>query len=227
MNFLIEDISSTVSEFKLKSNPKGRYSSFDYCYGYFKNNIGDELINKMEHSCLSLGFYLASWGMLRGSSFLLNKSIKHYEPTIEYISTIKKEVWDIDVDSYSEENIETIIEIYHNLKETLEVNNRSHLTLITKVMLGVFGNTPAYDRYFVETMKEVFGSRSGFSSLSKKSLRNIKVFYEVNQNSINDIANNTFIINFDNRQKLKLNYTKAKIIDMYGFTKGLKQSQIK
>jgi hypothetical protein len=32
--------------------------------------------------CLQLGFYLASWGMLRGSSTLLCKSTRHYEPVI-------------------------------------------------------------------------------------------------------------------------------------------------
>ncbi|EKM28037.1 hypothetical protein VCHENC02_6024, partial [Vibrio harveyi] len=33
----------------------------------------------MEKSCLALGFYLASWGMFRGSSFMLEKSAKNFE----------------------------------------------------------------------------------------------------------------------------------------------------
>lgn len=34
----------------------------------------------MEVSCLHLGFYLASWGMLRGSSDLLQRSARHLVP---------------------------------------------------------------------------------------------------------------------------------------------------
>ena len=55
-------------------------------------------------SCLQLGFYLASWGMLRGSSTLLRKSARHYEPVIDVIDVIAAapaEVWDVDADRYS------------------------------------------------------------------------------------------------------------------------------
>lgn len=220
MNIYKSDISVVINEFKSKSNPNDRYTSFDYCYGYFLKNKGSDLVNNMEYSCLSLGFYLASWGMLRGSSFLLEKSVKHYQPTIEYISTLKKDTWDIDVDSYCDENYEIIMDIYNNLKDTLEIKNHAHLTIITKVMLGVFGIIPAFDDYFVKSMKNIFGSRSGFSSVSIKSLNNIKEFYSANEIAINDIAKDTFLTNFDTGQRTTLNYPKAKIIDMYGFTFG-------
>lgn len=42
-----------------------RYASFDYCFNYFQSFRGraSELISEenLEHSCLQLGFYLASW----------------------------------------------------------------------------------------------------------------------------------------------------------------------
>jgi hypothetical protein len=222
MELYRNDFTSVIEEFKKKSQPNDRYTSFDYCYGYFKTNSGNDLTNNMQLSCLNLGFYLASWGMLRGSSYLLNKSVKHFEPTIDYISNLDKEVWSIDVDSYNDDNIEIILEIYNKLKETLSVNNHSHLTLITKVMLGVFGFIPAYDRYFCETMKDIFPPRSGFSSVNKKSLNNVNLFYQSNQEEINHLSNTTFITDFNSGQKSLIKYPKAKIIDMYGFLVGIK-----
>jgi hypothetical protein len=68
----------------------------------------------MEKSSLVLGFYLASWGMLRGSSFLLDKSVMHYKDTIRYISSCYKSIWNIDVDDYSDENIDLILDVYKN-----------------------------------------------------------------------------------------------------------------
>lgn len=96
------DISSIVNKYKFNSNPEDRYTSFDYCYNYFRTT--NDLTQDIEKSCLVLGFYLASWGMFRGSSFLLQRNIKHFCPTISYIEKIDASVWDIDVDNYNQEN---------------------------------------------------------------------------------------------------------------------------
>ena len=65
----VNDIKEVFEDFKNLRTTYHRYSSFDYYYSYFLNN-GD-LIEDMEKSCLELAFYLASWGMFRGSSFLI------------------------------------------------------------------------------------------------------------------------------------------------------------
>ena len=137
MNYYQEDIKLRVNSFKDECTPTERYASFDYCYNYFKTSSPDELNNNMEKSCLALGFYLASWGMFRGSSFLLQKSSKHFQSLIQYIASLDKKIWDIDVDNYSDENIEKIIEIYSEMKKCLIKNGNSHRTLITKIMMGV------------------------------------------------------------------------------------------
>ncbi len=89
------DIEPIVKKFLSKLNPDDRYVSFDYCYNYFKTT--KDLTKDVEKSCLVIGFYLASWGMFRGSSFLLQKSVKHFQPAIQYIATLEKSVWNIDV----------------------------------------------------------------------------------------------------------------------------------
>ena len=99
MNTQQADILQIVNNFKLQSNLTDRYTSFDFCYNYFIKTDSSLLIDNMEKSCLTLGFYLASWGMFR-NSFLLNKSIKHYQRTNKYIASLDKSVWQIDVDNY-------------------------------------------------------------------------------------------------------------------------------
>src|SRR5690625_5998584 len=81
------DIKNILKQYTKKTEAEERYSSFDYCYNYFKNT--DDYLADIEKSCLALGFYLASWGMYRGSSFLLNKSAKYFEPTSEYLADRK------------------------------------------------------------------------------------------------------------------------------------------
>jgi hypothetical protein len=89
------DLPKTIDLFIKQRTPEHRYTSFDYCYNYFhpdnRSKTGD-----MEKSCSVLGFYLASWGMLRGSSFLLEKSVKHYEKTVQYITDCDSSLWKID-----------------------------------------------------------------------------------------------------------------------------------
>jgi hypothetical protein len=212
------DIEPIVNKFKSQSNPDDRYTSFDYCYNYFR--MTNNLTQDIEKSCLVLGFYLASWGMFRGSSFLLQKSVKHFEPTIRYIASLDKSVWKIDVDDYNEKNVETIIGIYKDIKERLILNGNSDLTLITKILLGVFGFIPAFDDYFGNSFRAISGGQCGFRKVNVKSLTFIKTFYESNKETIDRLSVETFTTDFMTGQKTTINYPKAKIIDMYGFSFG-------
>ncbi len=215
----VNDIHEVIAKFKNSTKPEDRYTSFDYCYNYFRQ--AEDLRQDVEKSCLVLGFYLASWGMFRGSSFLLQKSAKHFERTIVYISEQDKSVWDIDVDRYDEENMEKIQEICEGIKERLIDKGSADLTLTTKVLLGVFGFVPAFDTYFCNTFREIANGECGFRRLNKSSLLLISEFYKANQDVISDESKQTYTTDFATGQKTSINYPKAKIIDMYGFKKGL------
>ncbi len=215
----VENLEIHINEFKSKTGTTERYTSFDYCYNYFRNTT--DLNNDIEKSCLVLGFYLASWGMLRGSSFLLQKSAKHFQKLIEYYSTLDKEIWLIDVDNYSIENNSKIIEIYNKTKENIIIENNSHLTLTTKILLGVFGFIPAYDKYFCKTFNELFKNKCGFTAVNTNSLNCLKEFYDINKTTIDKLADKTNTTDFLTGQKTNITYPKAKIIDMFGFTNGL------
>jgi hypothetical protein len=212
------NIEEVVNKFKSQSNPDDRYTSFDYCYNYFRTT--KDLNQDIEKSCLVLGFYLASWGMFRGSSFLLQKSIKHFEPTIRHIATLDKSVWAIDADNYDENNIQTIIKTYKDIKFCLINKDNSDLTLITKILLGVFGFIPAFDNYFCNSFRAITNGQCGFRKVNVKSLSFIKSFYESNKTTIDRLSTETFTTDFMSGQKTTINYPKAKIIDMYGFTTG-------
>ncbi len=171
----VENLTAMIDVFKAQSEPIDRYTSFDYCYNYFKTT--EDLTADLEKSCLVLGFYLASWGMLRGSSFLLQKSIKYFQPLIEYYAKLDKAVWEIDIDQYSNENIEQIMDIYDKTKGLIIADNRTHLTLVTKILLGVFGFIPAFDQYFCQTFRKLSNNKCGFRVVNPTSLALLNEFY--------------------------------------------------
>ena len=220
LNLYRKDLPKVIEKFLADRGPDDRYTSFDYCYNYFRNATPNSLTKNMETSCLTLGFYLASWGMLRGSSYLLNKSVKHFQPTIEYIATLEKSVWKIDLDRYTAENMELILGIYEELIETLDVGGKAHRTLVTKIMLGVFGFIPAFDQYFKDAFGRIFKGECAFNTVSKMSLGCLSEFYEANRSEINKISGRTRTYDFETGKKTKLKYPKAKIVDMYGFMTG-------
>jgi len=216
------NISSNINDYLKDRNPELRYASFDYCYNYFmsfyENDIAEEIASPkyLQLSCLQLGFYLASWGMFRGSSFLLRKSLKHFEPLITVIATTDKLLWQVDVDSYSDSKIDLILDAKYKIRNKL--GNSSELasdTLISKIMLGVFGNVPAFDQNFCTG----FGMNK---SLSKNNLSIIKDFYKDFKEEIDRQRIRT--INFENGKETDRFYPKAKIIDMVGFVEGIKKT---
>ncbi|GGD31401.1 hypothetical protein [Nocardioides daphniae] len=103
------DIEANLNRFLGTREPTLRYASFDYCFNYFQSHSQDpgRLVTSggLETSCLQLGFYLASWGMLRGSSALLWRSSKHLVPLVDLIANDLDYLWGLDVDGYDAETI--------------------------------------------------------------------------------------------------------------------------
>lgn len=210
-----------------------RETTFDLCFNYFHENR-ERLAEDMEKSCCVLWLYLASWGMLRGSTLLLQKNPAYLMELVEFIASEKcDKIFFVDVDNYEDGGIEEIMKIYGRIEELLRCEKDDNdkertptATLITKVMLGIFGCVPAYDKYFCDAFKEI-KPRTGFSSyrVDPKTLTAISEFYKENRDEINTLADTTNTIDIfytakDLRTPLK--YTKAKIIDMYGYGFGVR-----
>ena len=217
------NISDNIGSYLEDRSPAKRYSSFDYCYNYFREFYEPGNIEaiagstNVQLSCLQIGFYLASWGMLRGSSFLLQKSVKHYEKLISVIAKMPKVYWEIDLDTYSDARISLLLEIYDHISGSLgEDDEYASTTLVTKIMLGVFGNVPALDDNFCKG----FGFSKDFNG---SLLRKISGFYQTNKEEFDKHRIKT--IDFSTGKKTARFYTKAKLIDMVGFIEGLKKSK--
>ncbi len=118
-------------------------------------------------------------------------------------------IWNVDVDKYSDDNIALLIQCANLIADQFGRANKPTDTLITKIMLGIFGNAPAFDNNF----------RKGFGccSFGKKNLKLIKKFYNEHKTQIDTKV--IYTIDF-NGNETKRQYTKAKIIDMIGFIKG-------
>ena len=144
---------------EIASDKHARYLSWEHCHNYFIHNYvapSDEQIDLM---CLHLAWYLASWGMLRGGSFLLQKDYRIHWPVVKVlVSEEYHELYDCPIEKLSDPMVcakiielsEKIVELYKGLTIDLgdgEGKNASD-TLITKILLGTIGCTPAYDRYF-------------------------------------------------------------------------------
>lgn len=226
-NLTDEDILKNLESFNNERKALERYASFDYCFNYFQDKYKDGEIEKVSDSkniqlsCLQLGFYLASWGMYRGSTFLLQKSVKVFEPLIKYIASKECDVWGIDIDGYTNDNINRLIRCGERIEKELNVHETKRVTdtLVTKIMLGVFGNVPAFDNYF--------RSGSGLGRFNEHSLKQIKNFYNDKSEIISGKAKEIDTLKYNSDSRLERKYTQAKIIDMIFFTKGLQKNRKK
>lgn len=211
---------------------KHRFATYDFCHSYFVRNRKELLSSRMEESCIRLWSFLGSWGMLRGSSQLLKEnSPASLKPVIECIANTPEEIWNIDVEQY-EEKQEKLIELHESIKEALiegssknDCDGKLHeafnptCTLITKIMMGVFGIVPAFDTFFCKTFGHMY-PRKGFISchFNENTLSSIHQFYLDNKEVIDAIK--IPVMDFDGKAISGLYYKKAKLIDMYGFTSG-------
>ena len=148
---------------KIKEDENSRYRSWEYCYKNFYDAHKSEIIDeeKVDYLSLQLAFYLASWGMYRGSSFLLQKDYKIHKPIIKLLFNKEYDsLWGIKINEYKKiENQEKLInlvnsirDVYNNVRGAKNKNEVSD-TLVTKILLGTMGCVPAYDRYFVSGVR--------------------------------------------------------------------------
>lgn len=210
------DIKKNIQAFLNGRGQDERYASFDYCFNYFRSFSESQNVStlanseNLQDSCLQLGFYLASWGMYRGKAALPKKSVKIFEPAVKLISQFEYDLWAIDVDNYDMKNMRHLVQFKKELVKALNIKQASMDTLVTKIMLGVYANTPAFDRY----VRSAFG----VTSFNLKSLIRISAFYDKNKTVIDtyQIPTIDFLTGADTRRL----YSKAKIIDMIGFIGG-------
>jgi hypothetical protein len=196
-------------------SPTDRYASFDYCHNYFASfaeaGRAAEIAapGNLEKSCLQLGFYLASWGMMRGSTVLLTKSLRYIEPWVRWVAQAPSALWRTDVNVYDAQSVDLILSAAESLRRAVAPDPVTD-TLATKILLGVFACVPAFDANF----------RAGFrtATFSRRSLERVAAFYRDNRDLVDAHRVPTLDVR-TGRDTARL-YSRAKVIDMIFFTEG-------
>lgn len=162
----------------------GRYLSWCHCYNAFKDNRGSRDEKSVDYLALHLAFYLASWGMYRGSSFLLQKDYKVHIPVVEIILEEKyAPLLGITAEGLMEDDKLDLLEdvsakirqAYANEQPSFEgVTNNATDTLVTKILLGALGCVPAYDRYYVQAVRQYGISVGGYD---RRSVKDVAKYY--------------------------------------------------
>ena len=191
----------------------GRYISWQHCYNAFSKyrNVVDEQI--IDYLSLHLAFYLASWGMYRGSSFLLQKDYKVHIPVVNIIQEHKYDVlYGISAQELCKrENLRLINDISCRIRACYAEEQPSYKrdtniatdTLVTKILLGTLGCVPAYDRYYVQSVRQ-----NGISSglYNSESVRKVAEFYCQNIEVFEELRHKL--------SKCGTNYPPMNLIDM-------------
>jgi hypothetical protein len=188
-----------------------RYKSWDNCFQAFSVSKQSEI------QVLELAFYLASWGMYRGSGGLLQKNHLIHKGAVDIVfSKTNQKLKCSQTTEVKIETINAIMEVknelakhYRSIYFTKGANKPKPIsptdTLLSKIMLGTLGCVPAYDRYFIDGLKEMKMQYTGFTEASLNEVFN---FIDKNKKEI------------DQAQKLikantQRHYPLMKIMDMY------------
>ncbi len=214
----IEEVLLGINKFyiDLEADENARYLSWEHCYKIFKENHNKTLLtdNDIDYLSLHLAFYLASWGMLRGSSFLLQKDYKvHIDIIKELFKPCYNQLWGISyIELQSKESLNALMDLIANIsniystkrKNIKEVDKGISDILVTKVLLGTLGCAPAYDEYF---KKGVAKCNVTTQLLSKASIMSLAEYYQDNEIELEKVRKS-----ISNSRKLE--YPPMKILDM-------------
>ena len=207
-----------------RANENGRSRSWEHCYRVFRDARNDPSPD-CDYLSLHLAFYLASWGMYRGSSFLLQKDYKVLVPIVEEIlkpeydclfgvactDLRESEVQDRlkNLNKYIAKHFEPIRDEVAGRKVASDVSP----VLITKILMGTLGCVPAYDRFFVDGIKKYKVTTQEYSL---ESVRKLAKFYEAHNDRLEE-ARRGF-------EGDGLTYPQMKLLDMGFWQIGFEKS---
>jgi hypothetical protein len=141
-----------------QNDPHHRYRSWEHCYAFFRRTGPRRLISNRDAAAMHLGLYLASWGMYRGSGFLLQHAYTAHLTVVDSLALSSlSDLWNVDFGSSGQDRelIPIIVRATEIIKEGYRAFGNASDTLATKVLLGTIGCLPACDRYFVAGFKSL------------------------------------------------------------------------
>ena len=197
-----------------RRDENGRSRSWEHCYRAFRDARTDPSPD-YDYLSLHLAFYLASWGMYRGSSFLLQKDYKVLVPVVEEI--LKPEydclfgiacvrLREPEVQARLKKVCEEIAAYFHPIREEVagrEVTTPVSPVLITKILMGTLGCVPAYDRFFQDGVATY---KVTTQTYSPESILKLVDYYEEHNDRLEEVRRG-FVAD-------GLTYPQMKLLDM-------------
>ena len=193
---LIDELISAAQTFydDARANENGRSRSWEHCYRVFRDARTDPSPD-YDYLSLHLAFYLASWGMYRGSCFIFQKDYKVHTPIVEKV--LKPEydclfglactdLRNSDVRAQLMELSADIADYFDPIREEVKgrvVEYPVSPVLITKILMGTLGCVPAYDRFFEEGAKYLGLEKKSYN---KDSLLELAAFYEAHNDRLEE-----------------------------------------
>ncbi len=199
----------------LKADPYHRYKSWDHCFEAFKSELDTNQL------ALHLGFYLASWGMYRGSSGLLQKSYVIHEGAVRILLQDEyKQLYCNEKNEIGHDLVDSIfglhreLSVYYSALGSVGKPISPTDTLISKILLGTTACVPAYDRYFIMGLSAAGMVHRRFSV---DSLHELLILIEHNKPLI-----------FESQRRIKTTigsyYPFMKIMDMFFWQTGFEKN---
>lgn len=176
-----------------------RYRSWEHCYLAFSSCQQSPDRSQIELLCLHLAWYLASWGMLR-NSFLMNYDYLVHKPLLEKL--LCPHFMQLFSSNMNNSSVELTLEAASVIEKSYPVVSITD-TLVTKILLGIFGVVPAYDRFFKNAARK-YAVCSG--TFNEKSLNQLWEYYNTHTEEFS-ILQNSFL-------SKELHYPPMKIMDM-------------
>ncbi|VTM20350.1 Uncharacterised protein [Pseudomonas aeruginosa] len=151
-------------------NEYPRLKAWEFLWEYIwdSRRSWDDLVapEQLDTTALHLGFYLANWGMFRGSSGLLQNSNLDLMKALarQLFGGPGPELFELSLVDFAasaprlarnQELLETVLGAMDTLSSRVSWTD----TLKSKILLGVWGEFPALDRYYVAACRALYPRR--------------------------------------------------------------------
>lgn len=141
---------------EIEDDEDHRFRSWEHCYCFFQRIGRQGIVAQRDEAAIQLGFYLASWGMYRGSTTLLKKAYTVHRAVVDVLAQpCFAPLWEREFGSADEDA--TLVSLVLKAAEAVKMAYKSFQatdTLKTKVLLGTLGCLPACDLYFRHGLKK-------------------------------------------------------------------------
>jgi len=155
---------------------------FIYEYIWHENCQWNDLTNdaNLDKTALHIGFYLANWGMFRGSSaLLLHNNLELFrELAVVLFTGAGATLHNLSLTDFApyepnlKQNQATFNEVIRQI-EMLGTKISWTDTLKSKILMGTWGECPALDTYYTTGRRKLFPFVRGLSEVSGKGMTSV------------------------------------------------------